>query len=512
MKLLNRILLTYFAPLLRQLEAGSKDSTASQRNTFRMLMQHVDQTQFAQQHRLSRATSYEAFRRQVPVREYDDLQPYIERIRQGEKYILWDEDVRWFAKSSGTSSDKSKYIPITPHNLKHCHYRGFQLMMASYLDRHPDSGIMTGKALTLGGSVAPDRMTNGQAGTAFTGDLSAILLKNSPKIVEWVRTPAKNTALIAGFDEKVERICKECSKENVTNFSGVPSWNLLLLQRIVEYNHKQHLLEVWPNLELFMHGGTHFDPYREQFKALIPTDRMNYLENYNASEGYFAFQDDLQQNGMRLALDNGVFYEFIPVGEVDRVLKGECDRVIPLSEVRTGQDYALVISTDSGLWRYLIGDTVQFVSIHPHKILITGRTKLFINAFGEELMIANAENALAEVCRATGALVSEYTVAPVFMNQGGKGAHEWVVEFKHLPQQVSPESFAERLDAALCRLNSDYEAKRNGTMQRLILHPVPQGTFYRWMEQRGKIGGQHKVPRLSSHRTFVEELHQLVVD
>ncbi|MBR5249063.1 MAG: GH3 auxin-responsive promoter family protein [Bacteroidales bacterium] len=502
MKFINRLLLTYYSPLLRQLDTSIHRYEASQHETFRQLMQHMDSTRFAQEHQLDHNSDYEQFRKQVPVREYDDFQPYIHSIQCGEQNILWNEPVQWFAKSSGTSSGKSKFIPITPANLKHCHYRGFQLMLAHYLRQHPDSGMMYGKALTLGGSVAAD---------SRTGDLSAILLQNSPKVAEWIRTPERKTALIPNFEQKVEQICRECSHKNVTSFSGVPSWNLLLLRRILDYAGKGNLLEIWPNLELFMHGGTYFEPYREQFRKLIPSDQMHYLENYNASEGYFAFQDDLQEQGMRLVLDNGVFYEFIPLEQLPKVLDGDLSPILPLSGIQVGQEYALVISTNSGLWRYLIGDTVRFTSNQPHRIIITGRTQLYINTFGEELMINNAEKALAVACQATGAIVSEYTVAPIFFQGSEKGRHEWLIEFETQPQ-VSLENFAEKLDQALCQQNSDYEAKRNGTMERLKITSIPKGTFYRWMEQRGKVGGQNKVPRLYPKRDFIEQLNQLIIN
>ena len=509
MNTIHRILQTYFRPLLRQIEASGQAFEASQQRTFRMLMQHVAETQFGKEHSLTKDTTYETFRRNVPVREYNDIQPYIDRLRAGEDYILWDERVHWFAKSSGTSSDRSKFIPITSHNLTHCHYRGFQAMVATYLRNNPDSKMFLGKSLTLGGSVTPNPLTGTGKTQSFSGDLSAILLKNSPAPIEITRTPGRATALIGNFEEKIARICKECSQQNVTNFAGVPSWNLILLNQVMEYNHANNLLDIWPNLELFMHGGTHFEPYREQFRRLIPSDRMHYVENYNASEGYFAFQDEFGDPGMRLALDNGVFYEFIPQDKVEAVLQGDLSHVLPLEAVVTGQSYALVISTDSGLWRYLIGDCVRFVNTHPHKLIITGRTQLFINLFGEELMIGNTEKALSQTCQTTGAVVSEYSVAPMPLDKQGKGGHEWVVEFEQLPEDEDLEAFAGQLDQALCEQNSDYEAKRKGTMNALKLTCVPKGTFYRWMEQRGKTGGQNKVPRLFPERKFVEALKEV---
>ena len=351
-------------------------------------------------------------------------------------------------------------------------------------------------------------------GGARNGDLSAILLSNSPSVAEIVRTPSRDIAMLPDFRQKIEGICRVCSKQNVTNFSGVPSWNLIMIERLIEYNHAQYLTDIWPNLELFMHGGISFEPYRERYRRLIPSDRMHYLENYNASEGYFALQDDPSEKGMALTLDNGVFFEFIPMHSLDKVMSGESDEAYTVDEVRTGETYAMVITTNSGLWRYLIGDCVRFTSLCPHRVIITGRTQLYINVFGEELMIHNAEEALSEACRECGVEVTDYTVAPVFMNEThAKGAHQWVVEFSAGCQDIMNDSarmerFRSLLDAALCRHNSDYEAKRSGnaTMTMLELTPVPPGTFYRWMDSRGKTGGQNKVPRMSNDRRFVDQI------
>ena len=386
-------------------------------------------------------------------------------------------------------------------------------VLATYIRRYPDSRLFNGKALTLGGSVKVDELSG--AG-ARNGDLSAILLSNSPSVAEIVRTPSRDIAMLPDFRQKIEGICRVCSKQNVTNFSGVPSWNLIMIERLIEYNHAQYLTDIWPNLELFMHGGISFEPYREQYRRLIPSDRMHYLENYNASEGYFALQDDPSEKGMALTIDNGVFFEFIPMRSLDKVMSGESDEAYTVDEVRTGETYAMVITTNSGLWRYLIGDCVRFTSLCPHRVIITGRTQLYINAFGEELMIHNAEEALSEACRECGVDVTDYTVAPVFMDETHqKGAHQWVVEFSEECRDIvldpkKVEMFRSSLDAALCRHNSDYEAKRSGntTMTMLELTPVPSGTFYRWMEGRGKIGGQNKVPRMSNDRRFVEQILQ----
>ena len=509
--MINKVVMAALSPLLKSFDLGCEHPGAMQEKVFRSLLNAGKETVFGKEHGFGEIKGYRDYVRKVPVREYNQFVPYIERIRRGENYVLWNEKVRWFAKSSGTSSDKSKYIPVTPANLSGCHYKGFKTMLATYIRRYPDSGIFNGKALTLGGSVMVDGLsTTG----AKSGDLSAILLSNSPSVAEIVRTPPRKIAMLPDFEEKIARICQVCSRQNVTNFSGVPSWNLIMIERLLEYNNARYVTDFWPNVELFMHGGISFGPYRERYRKLIPSDRMHYLENYNASEGYFALQDDPDQSGMALTLDNGVFFEFIPMRSLDKVLSGESDEVYTVDEVRTGVTYAMVITTNSGLWRYLIGDCVEFTSLCPHRIIITGRTQLYINAFGEELMIHNAEEALSEACRECGVEVTDYTVAPVFMDEAhDRGAHQWVVEFSPASQErirdrQALEQFSDCLDAALCRRNSDYEAKRRGdvTMTRLELTPVPPGTFYRWMEGRGKTGGQNKVPRLSNDRRFVEQI------
>ncbi len=444
-----------------------------------------------------------AFQSEVPIRDYDSFVPYIDRVRRGERNVLWNQPVQMFAKSSGTSSDRSKYIPITPDSLKINHYGGFQRMLAWYVAQNPSTKIFSGKALTLGGSVQPDEM--GSGGTMY-GDLSAILLKYSPSVLEMFRTPDKEVALIGDFNKKVEMICKECTGQNVTSFSGVPSWNLIMLQRILEYTGAKDIREIWPNIELFMHGGIGFDPYRDIFRSIIPGDGMNYLENYNASEGYFAFQDDLSVNSMLLTVNNGVFYEFIPMSIFDDVMSGKIKQIPTLADVEPGVNYAIVITTCGGLWRYLIGDCVQFDSVKPHRIRITGRTQLFINAFGEELMISNAETALSETCRECNCSVTDFTVAPVFMELGRKGYHKWAIEFSKPPEDL--EFFTNLLDRNVAHVNSDYAAKRLGsaTMERLQIELLEHGTFYRWMNSRNRVGGQNKVPRLYGNMKYIDEL------
>lgn len=502
MSFINKIFLTYASGMLKSLDRTRRHPFEEQLKVFKTLLKGGTDTAFGNYHRFSRISSIKDFQRQVPVCDYNELYPYIERLRSGEDYVLWNEKTRFFAKSSGTSSGKSKFIPVTRTNLWRCHYGGMQRMLANYLQRYPNSSIYSGKSLTLGGSVEPDL-----SGKSFSGDLSAILLRNSPPIAEFFRIPNKKTAMLHDFHEKVEIICRRHSKTNVTSFAGVPSWNLIMLREIMEYNNARWLTDVWPNLELYMHGGISSEPYRAQFDAIIPPGSVRYFENYNASEGYFAFQDDPDDKSMLLTLDNGVFYEFVTTKELNDAR--ENDRTVPtltIGEVQTGVPYAVIISTTAGLWRYLIGDVVTFTSLAPHKVVISGRTQLFINAFGEELMIGNANTALTAACNIHNATISDFTVAPIFIEGKLKGAHQWVIEFENAPEDV--EAFADTLDEELCACNSDYEAKRTHTMtmERLHLAVVPEGTFYRWMESRGKIGGQNKVPRLSGDRKYVDEI------
>lgn len=506
MNLINSIFLRYSASLLKEVDRSRRDPMPYQHRWFRHLIEHGKGSAFGKEYGFDSIHTVKDFQKRVPIHEYNSIAPYIHRLMDGEDYLLWDTKVRMFAKSSGTSAQKSKFIPMTEESLQINHYGGFKRMLANFVNANPKTNIFKGKALTLGGSVTPVK-----EGIMMQGDLSALLLQNSPRIIELIRAPKRETALIGDFQQKLEAICRECSKENVTNISGVPSWNLMLLNKVLEYTGKQNISQVWPNMELFMHGGIGFEPYREIFKKLIPHSGMHYLENYNASEGYFAFQDDEQTNAMLLTVNNGIFYEFIPMDILQEVLDGKIKEIPTLAEVVPGVNYAIVISTIGGLWRYMIGDCVKFVSTYPHRLVITGRTQLFINAFGEELMISNAEQALAMACQECSCTVTDFTVAPVFMELGedaqtSKGYHKWAVEFSQYPNDIA--HFAKRLDHYLTTLNSDYEAKRanDATMQMLDLLPLPQGSFLKWMQMRGKVGGQNKVPRLHKDQSYIEEL------
>lgn len=464
------------------------------------LMHKAEATEWGREHGFGTVKTYGQFAATSPVNTYEDLKHFIDRMRQGEADVLWPGRVRWYAKSSGTTNDKSKFIPVSKDGLKDTHYAGGRDAVAWYLGNNLESRIFDGKALILGGSHAPNYNLKG----SLVGDLSAILIENINPLVNLVRVPKKQTALLSDFEIKRDRIAREAICENVTNLSGVPSWMLSVMTRVLEITGKDNLAEVWPNLEMFFHGGVAFTPYREQYKRLVPSEKMHYMETYNASEGFFGLQDDPTDLSMSLMLDYGVFYEFIPMDEIE----SPSPQVLPLWGVETGKNYAMVISTSSGLWRYMIGDTVRFTSTNPYKFIITGRTKFFINAFGEELIVDNAEAGLAEACKQTGAQVLEYTAAPVFMDGDGKCRHQWLVEFAKAPEDVN--MFAKILDMTLQQVNSDYEAKRykDITLQPLELVVARKGLFHDWLASKGKLGGQHKVPRLSNNRTHIEEMLQ----
>lgn len=459
-------------------------------------------TVWGREHGFHPGMDYEQFAQSSPVNSYEEMKVLIDRMRQGEKDILWPGQVRWYAKSSGTTNDKSKFIPVSRDGLKDTHYAGGRDAVVWYLRNNPQSRIFDGKALILGGSHSP----NYNLRNSLVGDLSAILIENINPLVNVVRVPKKKIALLSDFEEKRDQIARAAINKNITNISGVPSWMLSVLTRVQELTGCNNMMEIWPHMEMFFHGGVAFTPYRQQYQKLFPGDQMHFMETYNASEGFFGLQDDPDDPAMSLMLDYGVFYEFIPMDQIDN----ENPQVIPLWEVQVGRNYAMVISTSSGLWRYQIGDTVRFTSTNPYKFVITGRTKFFINAFGEELIVDNAEKGLEEACRQTGAQVLEYTAAPIFMDDNGKCRHQWLVEFSRMPEDV--EQFAQILDSTLQRINSDYEAKRykDITLQRLDMVVARPGLFNEWLASKGKLGGQHKVPRLSNSRKHIDEMLSLL--
>lgn len=461
------------------------------------------QTEWGKMWNYDSIRSYEDYAQRVPVQDYESLKPYIEQIRQGQQNILWDTEIRWFAKSSGTTADKSKFIPVSFEALEECHYKAGKDMLAIYCNNHPDNHIFEGMSLAMGGSGTLREVNQSEL---MEGDLSAILMHNLPWWAEIRRAPQLSVALMEEWENKIETMARLTLEENITSITGVPSWTLVLLRRILEISGKDNITQVWPGLEVFFHGGVSFTPYRRQFERLIPTPAMHYMETYNASEGFFSIQDDPADEAMLLMLDYGIFYEFIPF---DQFIEGQM-RPIPLWKVETDKNYAMVITTNGGLWRYLIGDTVIFTSRNPYKIKITGRTRHFINAFGEEVIADNVEKALSIACEKCQAIIEEYTGAPRYFGDTGRGAHEWIIEFSKEPSSL--DYFTEIFDNALKSVNSDYEAKRykNMVLEPPIIHIVPRNTFYRWMKLRNKLGGQNKVPRLANERKFLEEILSLI--
>lgn len=492
------LLKLFLTPRAQKIHDYDTQAEALQRKVLRHLVRNASDTSWGFEHQYDAIHGYDDFARLVPVNDYEGLKEYIDRMRHGEKDVLWPGQVRWYAKSSGTTNDKSKFIPVSDDGLKDIHYRGGTDTVAVYLQNHPHSHAMDGKGLILGGSHAP----NFNLPHSLVGDLSAILIENINPAVNLIRVPNKEIALLSDFEEKMERIAQAVKDVNVTNISGVPSWMMAVLKHLLDITGKSNISEVWPNLEVFFHGGVAFTPYREQYKQLIPSADMHYMETYNASEGFFGLQSDPADPAMLLMIDYGVFYEFIPMDEFGT----DNPTVVPLWDVEVGKNYAMVISTSCGLWRYIIGDTIRFTQKDPYKFVITGRTRHFINAFGEELIVDNAEKGLAEACAATGAQVREYTAAPVFMGDDAKCRHQWLIDFATPPADV--DEFARLLDNALQTINSDYEAKRykNITLQPLEIVVARPGLFDEWLKAKGKLGGQHKVPRLSNSRQHIDEL------
>ena len=469
-----------------------------QNKVLKRLVSTAENTEWGIKHDYKNIHTYEDFASRVPMQDYESLKGFIDRMRHGEADVLWKGKCRWFAKSSGTTNDKSKFIPVTPRGLQHAHYSGGVDTVALYLADTPDSRMFSGKGLILGGSHA----SNYNLKDSLVGDLSAILIENCHPFVNYMRVPHKSIALLSDFEEKMEKIARATCNVNVTNLSGVPSWMMAVLKHMLNITGKNSVDELWPNIEVFFHGGVAFTPYREQYHRLIRKPDMKYRETYNASEGFFGIQNDPSDPAMLLMIDYDIFYEFIPFDE----LESPNPTIVPLWGVEKDKNYAMLISTSCGLWRYMIGDTVRFTSTEPYKIVITGRTKHFINAFGEELVVDNAEQGLSVACKETGAMIADYTAAPVFMDAEARCRHQWLIEFSKQPASV--EQFAEILDTALQRLNSDYEAKRykNITLQPLEIVVARDGLFNDWLKSKGKLGGQHKVPRLSNSRRYIEEL------
>ncbi len=499
MAMINSVLSWYIKKRIHQIGLFIQYPHEVQGEWFRKLIQSARDTDWGLKYDYQSIRTVADFRERVPLNTYDSIKPYIDQLRAGQQNVLWPSEIRWFAKSSGTTSDKSKYIPVSQEALEECHFKGGKDMLSLYCNNFPNTALFDGRGLAMGGSHKISEINNA---SFYDGDLSAIIIQNLPYWAEFIRVPKKSTALMDNWEEKIEMMADETIPHDVTSLSGVPSWMLLLLRRILEKTGKSDILEVWPNLEVYFHGGVNFQPYREQFKSLIRSKRMNYMETYNASEGFFGIQDLSGSTEMLLMLDYGIFYEFIPVGS----LNDDQPRAVGLDEVNTETNYAMVISTNAGLWRYIIGDTIRFTSLSPFRVHITGRTRNFINAVGEELIVENAEKALAIACKKCGAVISEFTAAPLFLEKEKKVAHEWLIEFEIVPGD--PEYFKEALDNALKALNSDYEAKRFHDMILLppIIRNMPAGTFYNWLKNKGKLGGQNKVPRLSNDRIYNNEI------
>lgn len=470
----------------------------TQKQVFNHLIGSAQFTEYGKMHNFEHINSIQEFKQAVPLNDYDSLKPFIEKILNGEQNILWNEPINWFAKSSGTTSDKSKFIPISKSTLDDTHFKAGKDVLALHVRQFPQSNIMSGKCLTIGGSHQINQLN----ADSYFGDLSAVMLQNMPMMGNVMRAPELEVALMDEWEAKIEAIIYSVFNDNITYIAGVPTWVLVLIKRMLEISGESDLHKIWPNLELYIHGGVSFTPYRQQFKEVIPTANMRYMETYNASEGFFAAQDDLNEEGMLLFLNHGIFFEFLPMSELGK----EEPQTLQLREVEIGENYALVITTNAGLWRYMVGDTVQFTSLAPYRIKVSGRVKSFINAFGEEVIVDNSDNAIMAACNATGATVTDYTAAPVYMTSEGNGAHEWIIEFGKQPENI--DAFVEKLDSSLQTINSDYEAKRHKdiALRMPIVHQMPPGGFNNWLKSKGKLGGQHKIPRLNNDRKILEDI------
>ncbi len=502
MKLLSPAISRLARMRMWRIESWMQHPADAQREVLQDLVTTAQYTQFGHQYGFENLFNVKNFKQVVPVHEYEDIKPYIEQMMQGEENVLWPTPINWFAKSSGTTSDKSKFIPVSEESLTDGHYKAAKDVLTLYYNNFPASDLLTGKGLVIGGS---HQVTSLNEEIHF-GDLSAVLMQNAPFWSNWIRTPDLSIALMSEWESKIEKMAESTIPENITSISGVPTWTIVLFRRILEMTGKSCIAEVWPNLELYLHGGVSFVPYREQMHQLIGKP-INYLEMYNASEGFFAAQDQPGEDGMLLFTDHGIFFEFMPLEEYGKRFPA----TVSLQQVETGKNYAPVITTNGGLWRYIVGDTIQFTSLSPYRIKVSGRLKHFINAFGEELIVDNSDHAIALACEQTGAIVNEYTAGPVYFSEKGNGAHEWLIEFEKAP--VSMEDFVYELDHALKSVNSDYEAKRHKdiALRSPIIHAVKKGTFHQWLQQKGKLGGQHKVPRLSNDRKIIDailSLHQ----
>jgi len=498
--IINSILSWVIKKRIHEVELFMKYPVEVQEELFGRLIKQARDTEYGRKYEFASIDSKQDYRNRVPVVTYEELYPMISRIMQGEQNLLWPSEIRWFAKSSGTTNARSKFIPVSPEALDDCHFKGGKDLLSIYLNNYPDSKLFDGKGLAIGGSQQINQLDPNLK--SYYGDVSAVIMKNLPLWAQFVRTPSLEIALMDEWEEKIDKMAHATANENVTSISGVPTWTILLLKRILEIKGKSTIVEVWPNLELFIHGAVAFEPYRSLFQTLISNPAMHYLETYNASEGFFGIQDQVESGEMLLMLDYGIYYEFIPFEDI----QSENPPTLSLDQVQLNKSYAVVISTNAGLWRYKIGDTIRFTSLSPFRIKITGRTRHFINAFGEELVIENAETAITRACQQTGAEIANFTAGPIYLTDKEKGGHEWIIEFSRDPDDFR--RFCAVLDQTLKENNSDYEAKRyrDLALQEPVIHKVPPGTFYQWMKQRGKLGGQNKVPRLSNSREYLDDI------
>jgi hypothetical protein len=495
--LFNSIASWFLKQRIHQIELFLKYPNEVQEELLMNLLRASENTIIGKEHDYKSIKSYQTFAERVPVSTYEELEPHIQKIRQGEPSVLWETPIKWFAKSSGTTNAKSKFIPVSNEALDDCHYKGSKDLLCLYLNNNENSEMFLGKSLRLGGSSQIYENKN-----SFFGDLSAILIENMPIWAEFSSTPNNKISLMSDWETKIPAIINEVKNENVTSFAGVPSWMLVLLNKVLDETGKQNLIEVWPNLEVYFHGGVSFDPYRDQYQKILPKNNFKYYEIYNASEGFFAIQDLNNSSDLLLMLDYGIFYEFIPMDSFGTPNQ----KVIRLADVQLFKNYAIVITTNSGLWRYLIGDTVRFTALSPYRIRVSGRTKHHINVFGEELMVENTDTAIAKTCKSLNCEVKDYTAAPVFMQGKEKGSHEWIIEFKQKPNDIL--QFQQLLDENIQAVNSDYEAKRhnNMTLNQLTINIARENLFYDWLKANDKLGGQHKIPRLSNQRDYLEQL------
>ncbi len=496
--LISNLISWFMKQRIPQIEQFVQQPERAQQEVFDYLISMARHTEWGKRYDYQSITNFEQFTNRVPVSTYDDLKGDIERMIKGDQQILWPTDVRWFAKSSGTTSDKSKFIPVSQESLDDCHFKAGRDVMALYCHNNPDTSIFTGRGVIMGGSTQVNKLNE----NAHFGDVSAVLMRNMPLLAQMIKTPSLKVTLMENYEEKIEMMAQETLKKNITHIAGVPTWTVVLIKRLFELAGTDNLADIWPNMELYIHGGVSFTPYRDQFRKLIRKDNMHYMETYNASEGFFGIQHSLHNPDMLLMLDYGIFYEFMPMEELGK----DHPKTLLLSQVEVGKNYAVVISTNGGLWRYLIGDTIVFTSVYPFRIRVSGRTKFYINAFGEEVIVDNADKALEEACRETGAIVLDYTAGPIYFSDNQAGGHEWIIAFDKEPADMA--QFTRALDSNLQAVNSDYEAKRKGDMALRMptIHVAPQDLFLQWLRSKGKLGGQHKVPRLCNDRVILDEL------